>query len=201
MISTLKGVTSLTDYANFHGMLCAPSTAARCIESFASGRILFMPSTYTPKTVPTFDCSAEGVLTSLSYYMLVLLSLTGLSTLLHLTEFTDAREFSLEDAKDAQASMTSKHNPLLRVEPHVLEYCKQKSNANSMILKRRFEYKFKLVGLEVIMLHFLCDNQKLHLVEVYHFKNRIWQNWIGPFLMSFGKAFRNFVQRRSKIAD
>jgi hypothetical protein len=189
---------SVSDYANFHGMVCRPRTASRCIDSFAGGTILFMPSTYTPKTLATFDCSTIGLLTPLSYYMLVLLSLTGLSTLLRRTDFRTAREFASDDTKDAEATLTSQHNPLLRVESHVLDYCKSKSDSNSLILKRCFEYEFKLVGLEVIMLHFQCDRNKLHLVEVYHFHHWIWQDWVAPILMSFGKAFRDFIDRRKR---
>jgi hypothetical protein len=164
--------------------------------------MLFMPSTYTPNTLPTFECSTKGVLTPLSYYVLVLSSLTGLSTLLRRTDFRKAQEFAAEDVKDAEAALTSTQNPLLRVESHVLDYCKSNTNSNSLILKRCFEYEFKLIGLEVVMLHFQCDKNKLHLVEVYHFNHWIWQDWVAPILMSFGKAFRDFVDgRRSKKID
>lgn len=161
-----------------------------------------MPSTYTPQTLPTFDCSAKGVLTPLSYYMLVLLSLTGLSTLLGLTDFRMADEFPTEGVEEVKPPLTSSHKSTLRVEPHVLEYCKRHTQAKSIFLKRRFEYRFRIVGLEVVMLHFQCDQKKLHLVEVYHFKSSIWQDYLAPFLSSFGKAFRDFVERSQfKKAD
>ena len=197
MISSTKSAASLSDYSNFHGMFCRPATASRCVDSFAGGTILFMPSSYTEKTLPSYDCSAKGVLTPLSYYMLVLYSLTGLSTLLRLTVFRMAREFPAETKADPSL-MTSKYNSLLRVEPFVLEHCKRHTNAQSIHLKRRFEYKFKLVGLEVVMLHFFCDQNKLHLVEVFHFNNWIVRNWVAPCLLKFGKVFRSFVHRRRK---
>jgi hypothetical protein len=193
MINSLKGVASLSDYTHFHGMLCRPETAARCIQSFAGGTILFMPSHYTPATLSSFDCSHKGVLTTTSYYMLVLFSLTGMSTLLGWTDFRMAQEFEDATTQDAQPPLTSQYKECLRVEPSVLEYCKRHSSAEVLVLKRRFEYHFRLVGLEVVMLHFLCNHNKLHLVEVYHFNNRLLREWVAPFLVSIGQTYRNLL--------
>lgn len=183
-------------FVNFHGMVCHPKTAAQCIDSF-TGTILFMPSDYTPSSLASFDCSAKGVLTPVSYYMLVLFSLTGLSTLLGMTKVVAAKEYPTTAAVQG-VPLASDSNTALRVEKFVLDYCKQYTNANSIFLKRRFEYKFRLVGLEVIMLHFLCDQDKLHLVEVYEFNNIICRKWVAPFLVSFGKFFRNSVVSRQQ---
>ena len=184
-------------FVNFHGMVCSPKTASRCINEF-DGVVLFMPSTYTPETLASFDC--KGALNYFSYYLLVVLSLTGLSTLLGMTDIRMAKDYpaTTRSIEATQAPLASELNPALRVEPFVLDYCKQYTEANAMYLKRQFEYKFRLVGLEVIMLHFRCDQNKLHLVEVYQFNSRMWQDYVAPFCMSFAKAFRDFVVSRQK---
>ena len=41
MISTTPTAPSLDEYKSFHGMLCKPKTAKRCIESFNNGVALF----------------------------------------------------------------------------------------------------------------------------------------------------------------
>ncbi len=74
-------------------MLIAPGPAQRCIESF-NGRILFMPSNYS-RDASTFPAAGlrsrwEPSLTLMTYYLLVLASLTGLSTLLGQTDVLGA---------------------------------------------------------------------------------------------------------------
>jgi len=185
-------------FVNFHGMLCYPSTAKKCMDAF-DGTILFMPSDYTPNTLSEFDCSAKGVLTPLTYYLLVLGSLTGLSTALGMTNFIMAKEFPPAAAsEEVKSTVGSKINSALRVEPFVLEYCKNHTESNAMYLKRHFEYDFKLVGLHVIMLHFLCDQDKLHLVEVYQFNNRILRSYVAPFCMSVTRTFRDLLVPRQQ---
>ena len=68
---------TLQDFVHFHGMLCHPATAARCIRAFDNGSVLFMPQNYTFASLADYDC-AGGTLTLWSYYALVLVSLTGL---------------------------------------------------------------------------------------------------------------------------
>ena len=91
----------LETYYRFHGMLIGPSAARECCDSFARGTILFMPSSYrlgendergksrAGARLSRWD--ASGVTVS-RYFLLVVLSFTGLSTLLGLTETIDARE-------------------------------------------------------------------------------------------------------------
>jgi hypothetical protein len=189
---------TLSDYTHFHGMLCRPATASRCINSFAGGTILFMPSTYTASILRQFDYSPNGVLTLFSYYLLVLLSLTGLSTLLRLTDFRVAMQMNDGSQREEAlpVELTSTYNENLRVEQFVLDYCKKHTGANKLYLKRRFEYQFGVVGLDVVMLHFECDKNKLHLVEVYQFKHWLWQDWLAPFMTSLGRRLRHAVAKR-----
>ena len=177
-------------------MVCSPKTASQCIDAF-DGAILFMPSTYTPDTLSRYDYSPKGVLTPLSYYLLVLISLTGLSTLLGMTDFQVAKEYPDPDSasKEATTTLGSDSNDALQVETYVLHYCKNYTQANTIYLKRQFEYRFRLVGLEVIMLHFLCDQNKLHLVEVYQFKHWFLQKYFAPFFVSVGNVCRKFITR------
>jgi hypothetical protein len=200
----LSSTVNLSEYNNFHGMLCSPRTASRCIQSF-DGMILFMPSTYhtAPGTaLATFDCS--GFVTTFSYYLLVIISFTGLSTLLNMTIVRMAVVVSSDTPGKLNESLTalpndftSEYNANLRIEPDVLEYCKQYTGASSITLKRRFEYRFVLCGgLDVMMLHFVCNQNKLHLVEVYHFDNEILQKWFAPLLNFVGQILRNVTVKK-----
>jgi hypothetical protein len=77
-----------------HRMLIAPGLAKRCIESF-NGRVLFMPSSYS-RDAATFPAGGlhsrwEPSLTLTTYYLLVVASLTGLSTLLGQTTVLGTR--------------------------------------------------------------------------------------------------------------
>ena len=96
----------------------------------------------------------------INYYLLVLGTLTGLSTFLRLTEVVDASE--VQDAIKV-------HKHPLHPAPAVLAYLERRCGSPCKIV-RRFEYRFRLVGLHVIMLHFKSDDGRLHLVEVYKTK-------------------------------
>jgi len=88
---------SLLIYGRFHGMIIGPVAAKRCIESF-TGRVLSLPSTYLHNSdaFPARGISPWDTPLSLSkYYFEALLSLTGLSTLLCLTDIVEA--YNLDD--------------------------------------------------------------------------------------------------------
>jgi hypothetical protein len=165
-VPLLKRVASLRDYANFHGMLCHPTTAQRCVESF-DGKIVFAPTGYSESTLPMFeyrgDDSALLKLDIYTYYFLVLASFTGLSTLCRQTRFLAADD--KEETISAKEPFVSTFHPELRVEPFVWNYITP--SEEKITLRRHFEYEFKgLVPIKVIMLHLMCEG-KLHLVEVY----------------------------------
>jgi len=200
---TKPAAASLEDFTNFHGMLIAPSGATKCIDAFDGGSIIFMPSHYTQQNFRLFDVRTKAALTVATYYLLVILSLTGLSTLLGLTDFRVAREVSKDENDETKTNnngkdpmFVSEYNAALKVEDYVLEHCKQYSQAKTIHLKRHFEYNFRLLGLEVVMLHYLCDQGKLHLVEVYHVNNVFLRNYVVPKVMSFIKMFRKHVLAR-----
>ena len=165
---------SLEDYKNFHVMLCHPKAAKRCINSF-NGSILFMPHHYTQQTLSDYDCGG-GILTLISYYLLVLVTFTGLSTLLQQTEIRTAEETFLE-LNDNNAVIVSQYDNRLKVDRLVLDYIlRQNPNSSSLKLIRCFDYHFgRLVPISVIMLHLKCDQGLLHLVEVYRVHR--WRNF------------------------
>jgi hypothetical protein len=117
-----------------------------------------------------------------------------LSTLLGVTEYRETKEFDKNCLKEISDKWVSKYNSGLCVEEHVLDYCKNHTNSQTLYLKRHFEFQFKLVGLDVVMLHFVCDQNKLHLVEVYNFQHRFLQNVIGTLLSFFGRLVRNLLR-------
>ena len=93
------------DFIHFHGMLCHPWTAKRCIASFipSGGRIIFAPRRIfknieqkTPDALYEFSWFLRNYevsgLSYLEYLSLVVYSLTGLSTLLGMTKFVHNEE-------------------------------------------------------------------------------------------------------------
>ena len=146
-----------------------------------------MPSNYCRDTRPFPDAVTqwEPSLSLFSFYFLVLISLTGLSTLLGQTTMIDARVMPDDTAgeRERENGLTSVITPDLTVNRVVLEYLAAHTSSRNLYasvkLKRRFEYHFKLAGVKVVMLHFISTDRDgqailddsgreiLHLVEVY----------------------------------
>ena len=153
-------------------------------------------------TVPALSDSTSS-LNLLTYFLLVVISFTGLSTMLGMTDFVDIREI---DEKDQAAVIAGGKveedgeialSPLLRserdprniaVSVDALKYVAKKSNIDELSefrVVRRFEYDFRLVGVNVIMIHMMSPakveggSKPLHLIEVYQFRN--------PFLRSISQ--------------
>mmetsp|Transcript_38534 Transcript_38534/g.44910 ORF Transcript_38534/g.44910 Transcript_38534/m.44910 type:complete len:224 (-) Transcript_38534:178-849(-) len=212
-----KPCASLEDFSNFHGMLCSPTTAKRCVDSF-TGTVLFMPFYYkcNEKSFPNPFKSGgkkrvshyeQSNVDPVLYYILVLISLTGLSTLLGLTDFIDVRETSKDE------DLVSKHDARLKVDPYILQYISRRvayggDNAEDeskvelppLKLIRRFEYKFHIPQIEVVMLHFTSPapngGELLHLVEVYKAPELL--NQISRFLNKVIVWFAKFSSSPSK---
>lgn len=198
-----KAQATLNEYRAFHSMLCPPHVAKRCIDSLVgAGGGVFLFGTPDAHAGGRADCTSFwGVW---PYYFLVLYSLTGLSTLLRLTDEVDAREFSVGDKapipEEGSKWLRSERNESVAVSNSAIECCrragsnqrgKQKCEDTeklpSIRLRRRFEYDFRLIGLNVIMLHFMTtastakggesellgadSRELLHIVEVFQFRN------------------------------
>ena len=187
-------VASLEDFRNFHGMLCSPATAQRCIQAFSDSTVLFMPHDYedTPSLV-AYD-SSRPAMNLASYYGLVLVSLTGLWTLLGRTKFLIGRE---ENQKALATPLSAETNPELVVQPKVLDYLRARNpDSTEFTLKRSFEYDFTGL-LSVIMLHISCNQGKLHLVEVYKIDHAVLGAVIRPIVNSLGSLVRWYSGWRS----
>ena len=104
---------SLKDYIDFHGMLCNPKAAIRCIRSFEDGTALFAnqeeygTAIAGNSNLSNFDLNAMPIgLNLLTYYLLVLLSLTGLCSILRQTKIIKAIEYKPStDNKDNQSEV------------------------------------------------------------------------------------------------
>jgi hypothetical protein len=167
-------------------MLCSPATAQRAIDGLSEGRALFIPMGYMGD-LQLVDYGGPGRLgpiewpkrlNLISYYLLVIYSLTGLSTLLGLTRTLVAEECNLPLQIDK--GFQSKYHPNLQVKPDMLAYLVSEAGgdkSSGVVLKRHFAYSFGgLAPIDVIMLHIECNN-KLSLLEVYHCHNPLVQ-WI-----------------------
>ncbi|KAJ1421726.1 hypothetical protein B484DRAFT_399344 [Ochromonadaceae sp. CCMP2298] len=138
-----RPIALLPEFTRFHGMLCGPSASQRCIDAF-DGRILFMPSNYKKRGIAAYE---ERGLNLLTYYSLVLSSLTGLSSLLCATTTITAEE-----------DMAGISDPIVTAD--ITNYL------GTSLIVRRFEYHFWLPGIRVKMWHLLADG-KLTLLEIY----------------------------------
>ena len=186
MSMTKMAAPSLSDYRNFHGMHIGVPAARRCVQSFQRGTIIFSPATYIDSMATTFPDSGTSPyevhsLTLTKYYFLVLSTLTGLSTLLGLTDVMDATECTGTDAKALD-------HPL-HPSPPLLAYLERRCGG-AVTLARRFEYRFRLVGLQVIMLHYRSDDGRLHLVEVYKSAMHLLWPWLGLMAAVLATVFR-----------
>ena len=160
---------SVDDYIAFHGMFCSPFVARQCIGSF-DGSSFFADKKYYES-----GCNLEFIdysrrqyfrMKVFSYYLLVLVTFTGLCSLFGQTKLTAQRKenvrFTIEDKRE----LRSNFHEDLQVPPHVIAYILKTSQATELVLKQRFEYDFGTF-FSVIMLHFVCSNGRKHLVEVY----------------------------------
>ena len=159
----------------FHGMLCSPGDAAKCISDL-SGGILFMPSDYKKKGVRNYLC---GTLNLWTYYGLVVSSFTGLSTLLSLTE-TIAVEENFTDGLSC---------PEIENDPDIYDALMSSECTGRTHPKvvRMFSYRFVLPMINVKMFHIIDDDkpEKLHLVEIYQKENRLNSIYaFGTFLVA-----------------
>ena len=179
------------NYRNFHGMLCQPSTAQCCVDSF-TGSILFMPHDYT--TPSNYDFS-RPLLTVGTYYLLVLISFTGLSTLLGATKFQCAEEYNADQVKIITTPLASKSDPSLIFREDCWNHVYKQCSCNTLRLLRRFEYEFLWGNLSVVMLHLMCENNKLHLVEVYRWKVPL----IGKFFKTVFEEPSCVVRRMVRV--
>lgn len=278
--ATTGGNDVLEKFRAFHNMKCSPSTASFCIRAFDNeislsdrkpqdnkgktrGCILFLPSGYKDNELHFH--SYRDTLSLLTYYLLVLVSFTGISSLLGFTECVDAREFdvpliieddinldstvstveekkgnndhrkilkkNLNHQKNSFQSkdhgresnlpklLSSFNEPQIRVRPCIFTFIRkshyhrisgmkiisESKNGICLKLKRRFEYNFTILGLNVIMLHIISTEgkdqncaERLHLVEIYHFKYAIFEK-ISQLLMKYIEIpFLFFIHRRQK---
>mmetsp|Transcript_3436 Transcript_3436/g.4979 ORF Transcript_3436/g.4979 Transcript_3436/m.4979 type:complete len:245 (-) Transcript_3436:80-814(-) len=193
-----RNAVRLQDYIHMHGMLCHPATAQRTLNSF-DGTILFMPFDYLleeeavdciASSSVDFGCHDFTGVTVFMYYLLVICSFTGLSTLLKQTKFLVGREENEEmqppknNETSREVQYVAEHNKNLQVHRSVLNYVKERSGSKLIRLKRRFEYDFGgIAKLSVMMLHFYSeDTGLLHLVEVYQIKNPAVRKFVGTLL-------------------
>ena len=140
--------------------------ARRCINSFQEGVLIFAPLSYTKDPAVSFPDNGTSPyevrkLTMLAYYSLVLCSLTGLCTILGQTRLVDAREGGTLTTD--RAALQHRLHPTEPLSSYLVRRV-----GSPVSLLRRFEYRFRLVGLHVIMLHYFSEaDRRLHLVEVY----------------------------------
>lgn len=155
-------------------MLCKPSTAARCIQSF-DGSVLFMPKSaadsVNARSLDEYEFSA-GRLNLFSYYFLVLVTWTGFLTLVGRTKSLIGREedslIPLPDRLRAEKAGKTRNIELSLSKDRLLTHIQSvRPDTSELFIKRRFEYEFGNI-LSVVMLHLVCDQERLHLFEIYH---------------------------------
>jgi len=218
-MKNLDQIPTLQDYTAFHGMLCLPDVAQRCIQSFEDGVSLFASQqdyddfTRGKKKIADFDFNIILFPFNIwTYYLLTLLSLTMFSSLFSCTKVIETTErihgfdaggkdrprkpgirFKKGDNKHFESSVTTRKGPL-RLPPEALDHIIDRSavlgplpvdngikyqtnsiegmsNENTtpeIVLLRKFEFDFGGF-LSVMMLHFVCTNGRMHLVEIFRY--------------------------------
>ena len=172
---------TLAEFERFHAMLPRPGVARRCVAAFQN-TIVFAPASYTDADdFPAHGDSRYEVkrLTVFAYWLLVLVSLTGLSTLLGRTDCLDAREVDVINEREVD-DVLPPHG--LHPSEAMMSYVRRKAGERVRPC-RRFEFNFRLAGLAVVMLHFRGETTgRLHLVEIYH------SRWPAPIRWLFETA-------------
>ena len=171
---------TLAEFERFHAMLPRPGVARRCVAAFQN-TIVFAPASYTDADFPAHGDSRYEVkrLTVFAYWLLVLASLTGLSTLLGRTDTLDARAVDVINEREVD-DVLPPHG--LHPSEAMMAYVRRKAGERVRPC-RRFEFNFRLAGLAVVMLHFRGETTgRLHLVEIYHTR------WPAPIRWHFETA-------------
>ena len=172
---------TLNEFTAFHGMVCNPMSAKRCIDYFNGGALFASQTDYEKDDLETFDYTRTPIRLNLfSYYALVVFSCTGLLSLLGHTRAPTIQEENAilkvnETGRDEVAiHSNSLHNipgaKALIIPRKTLRYISERSNSapsQEILFMRRFEFEFGSL-LSVIMCHLEC-NGKRFLVEVYAF--------------------------------
>ena len=171
---------TLAEFERFHAMLPRPGVARRCVAAFQN-TIVFAPASYTDADFPSHGDSRYEVkrLTVLAYWLLVLASLTGLSTMLGCTDTVDARAVDVINEREVD-DVLPPHG--LHPSEAMMAYVRRKAGERVRPC-RRFEFNFRLACLSVVMLHFRGETTgRLHLVEIYH------SRWPAPIRWLFETA-------------
>ena len=172
---------TLAEFERFHAMLPRPGVARRCVAAFQN-TIVFAPASYTDaEDFPARGNSRYEVkrLTVFAYWLLVLASLTGLSTMLGCTDVLDARDVDVINEREVD-DVLPPHG--LHPSEAMMTYVRRKAGERVRPC-RRFEFNFRLAGLAVVMLHFRGETTgRLHLVEIYH------SRWPRPIRWLFETA-------------
>ncbi len=175
---------------------------------------------------------ASNSLNLISYYALVIASFTGMSTILGLTQSIKVVEFANDqaptvwplaacddsnNATDRVLLLRSDLEPKIEVKNEIFEYIEMhlghSNKRNGTIkLKRKFEYCFRLVGLNVIMLHFTStrshkksirvpdahvNEETMHLVEVYHIQNPLLRILMAHMFRILGRLSKFLFDKKN----
>lgn len=226
---------SLQDYTAFHGMLCRPRTARRVIQSFHGGALLFAHQNVYDAAVKGnedlahYDCRVAPIRLNIwTYYMLVVMSLTGGCSLLGYRKVISATEYIIKDNdktisdermlqfrkgdKSFIESSTTSSMLSLRLPPVAVDYvidqsvkaegnmsaASDKGGVAEITLVRKFEYDFGGY-LSVMMLHFLCNKGRTHLVEIYRINTGTAPGILANVMVKFLNRLNKFlIQRRGR---
>lgn len=199
---------TLQEYTNFHAMYCGMQSSQRCIKSFDGCAIFASQNEYDCGTdLKTLDYVRTPVpLNLFTYYLLVLVSFTGMTTLFGGTLVLIARDedqsFSgsfQDEGKDPKSIVLVKSEsfPTITVPSKVMRYIRERSQALSnappktVTFTRRFEIRFANY-LSVIMCHFVCSNGHKYLVEAYEVEPGLY-NSFATCIVFVTKSFLQFL--------
>ena len=215
---------TMAEFKAFHGMVCNPRSAQKCVKYFDGCALFADQKDYeTRNELASFDFLRSPIPLNLwSYYALVFFSCTGLLSLLG---YTKAHQCQEEDvvlctaettkSKDEAETVVESHClhnipgiPSLTIPNHVIHYIVERSARGldpgawppikEVRLIRRFEFEFGPL-LSVMMCHFVCQDQRF-LVEVYafhHSPTNIMARIIAYTMVTVQKILFRLARRRN----
>jgi len=175
---------TLEAWTAYHGMFCSVGTSRACGQAI-NGKVLFWDTEKETAAVKEFS----SPISTAGYWAMVAMTGTGLSGAFACTETLASVEVPLQAWGNSAQLSAARIGTLPSSEalafhdvpcpPWLLERLVALNHGQHVQLVRRFEYMFKLVGLRVVMLHFITlaadgsakrdadGNPELHLVEVF----------------------------------
>lgn len=203
----------MAEFQAFHGMICSPASAQKCVDYFDGAALFASQRDYENKDLSSLDFMRTPIQLNLwTYYALVLFSGTGILSLLGKTKATLIQEENVQWTPEMKIDPVIQSKCLhkipdtesLTIPLHVIRYIVDRSHhlndqqetvSNEVHFIRRFEFEFGTL-LSVLMCHLECNGRRF-LVEVFAFHDlNNPATRVVSFLMTAAQTLLSVLTRR-----